>query len=237
MYQKLFDLKLKIAKLVVCSNNITEISGDYRKYLERLKEKEIRKNASYGFIYVLIYWTVFAILSFVKTVTAIPETAYDILFFTNFAVWAGSFSINLIKSYRIHEKYDAENMETLFRVARLGTTMLAFYSSLERRYNRRYNELSEESKQEYEMFLKEHQEQFEELNNMNYDLEEIRNVILENVHEDDNNIMDNSPYCEQATKEYTDYVTGLMTDYLLEEKAAELINLEEVKENGIKKIL
>lgn len=235
MYQNLYNLKLKMAKVLACANSLNTLHEERHNSLNQEQQRKLNKNINARFINLLVYWGVVALLLFVKTVTAIPETAYDVLYFSNIIGFMSYFGYNLMSSFKIKEKYDDEIMETLFSMMRVTTMMFAFHNSLESKHSKMYDELSDEEKKEYNEFLKEHQEELDKEAEMQYDLDEVQIMILEMVHESDNNMSDERQEYEQATKEYIDNVTILMADYLLEEKAAEIREKELEEDEDVKK--
>lgn len=221
MYQNIFNLKVRMAKLTACSSSLFNESDKYRTYLEAQKDAALDKNTNRRFYNLLIYWGLYAILLFIKSVTAMPGTVYDILFYINYFGFIGSFVANLINRHRIEEKYDDEVMDTLLGMMRLGTTLLAFHSSLEKRHEKMRSDLSEEEKNEYDEYLKEHQSELDQIASSRFEDDEIQQIIMEIVHESDNNMADEEEYTN-STRDYLDHVNILLTDYLLEENAAEI---------------
>lgn len=242
MFQNIYNLKIRLIKLDSCARSIYKYSEDYRDYLTMQKDHNSLSNSTKRIINVVIYWIIFAIIMVARAVAAIPETLFDVLYWVNYFTFMSYFVFNLIKTHRISNEIDEELMNNLFNMTRISTTMLAFQNSLNSKYTKMVNNLSEEEKVEYEEYLKEHQNEIDYIMGIEYDISDVQNIINEIVTENDNNVSDDKEqeYASEtnnynAANECLDHVATLMTDYLLEETASEISEKDEVEDTDVLK--
>ncbi len=223
--QKLFSLKLKIAQLTACSKSLFRICNNQRSYIEKECVLAKERNSSKRFHSILSFWVVVAGLLFVKSITGMGETLYYTLYFVNYITFLGCLVGNIIKHFKLQNKYDDEISDTLFGMMRISATMMAFQSSLEKSYEKHFDKLSDEEKEEYKKYEIDHEKEITRVLESQYNVDEIYNIISEMASENDNNQRDDyTDYqeYENTTMEYLEHVNSLMVDYLLEEQVDNL---------------
>lgn len=224
--QSFLNLRIKKAKLTACAINLFYLNEKYRGYIEGEKEVYDQKNARFRTKNLLTFWGIVLVLFLVRTLTGIGDILYHTLYFTNWFIFVSCLVGSMIKGHKKKETYDKELMDSLLNMIHISSTILALQNTLDSRYQKMIDELTEEEKVEVENYLKEHEDEIESIASKKYDIDEIHDMIREVVTDDDDNAFyydeDKSGEYEQATSEYMEYVNGIMLNYLITDHVDEL---------------